>query len=61
MSDDDTSKPKKQPGSAKHGDQARAQREARLSEALRANLQRRKAQTRGRKAQSRDPSPGDSD
>ena len=42
------SPPPKQPKLSQRGRQARRDREARLAEALRANLRKRKAQTRGR-------------
>ena len=43
-----SSPPTKQPKLSQKGRENRREREARLAEALRANLQKRKAQTRGR-------------
>ena len=48
--------PKQKPGVSAAGKSITSEREARLAAALRANLQRRKAQARGRD----DPSPPDS-
>ncbi len=43
-----TGRPRRPPHSSETGQAARAEREARLAEALRDNLRKRKAQVRGR-------------
>ncbi len=45
-----TGRPRKSPQRSEAGQAARAEREARLAEALRDNLRKRKAQLRGRAA-----------
>ncbi len=59
-----TGRPRRPPQTSTAGQAARAEREARLAEALRDNLRKRKAQLRGRAspqddAADRDPAPGD--
>ena len=45
-----TGRPRRPPQTSESGQTARAEREARLAEALRGNLRKRKAQSRGRAA-----------
>ncbi len=57
-----TERPRTSPKRSKAGQATRAEREARLAEALRDNLRKRKAQLRGRAAAgSSDPGNGEAD
>ena len=57
-----TERPRTPPKRSKAGQAAHAEREARLAEALRDNLRKRKAQSRGRAAaDSSDPETGKAD
>ena len=57
MSDEPSDKHKEQPRRSAAGERAAAEREARLAAALRANLRRRKAQSRESEASGRDGTP----
>jgi len=57
MSDKPSDKPKEQPHRSEAGNHAAEEREARLAAALRANLRRRKAQSREVQARERDAEP----
>ncbi len=55
-----TGRPRRPPQTSETGQAARAKREARLAEALRDNLRKRKAQSRGRAADPGAPENGES-